>query len=181
MKPKQLALDAMLIAMFVALSFVSVDLGNLKITFDALPILIGALLFGPVDGLIIGLLGGFMYQLLSYGVTATTVLWLLPSAARGLLVGWYAKKKGYNLSRTQTAVIVVLSSLLVSTMNTGALYVDSKIYGYYAFGFVFGVAGIRYLLSILTAILYTVVLPPLLKIVGRLADKRPVATEGKPV
>jgi hypothetical protein len=91
------------------------------------------------------------------------------------------RRKRYNLSRTQTAVIVVLSSLLVSTMNTGALYVDSKIYGYYAFGFVFGVAGIRYLLSILTAILYTVVLPPLLKIVGRLADKRPVATEGKPV
>jgi uncharacterized membrane protein len=94
MKPKQLALDAMLIAMFVALSFVSVDLGNLKITFDALPILIGALLFGPVDGLIIGLLGGFMYQLLSYGVYRHNRTVASSLAARGTPGRLVCEEKG---------------------------------------------------------------------------------------
>ena len=48
------------------------------------------MLYGPVGGLLVGLLGAFMGQLLTYGVTATTILWILPQAARGLLVGVYA-------------------------------------------------------------------------------------------
>ena len=54
MKTKQLTLDAMLAAMCAVLGYVALDMGNIKITFESLPILLGAMLFGPVDGMLIG-------------------------------------------------------------------------------------------------------------------------------
>ena len=91
-------MDALCAALYVVLSsYVSLNLGPMKLSLDGLPILIGALMFGPMDGLIIGLLGNFLSQLLgSYGLSATTVLWMLPDGLRGLSVGWYAKKHGCN-------------------------------------------------------------------------------------
>ena len=49
MKTKQLTLDAMLAAMCAVLGYVALDMGSIKITFESLPILLGAMLFGPVD------------------------------------------------------------------------------------------------------------------------------------
>ena len=46
-----------------------------------------ALLFGPVDAVIVAMVGEFFKQLLTYGVTYTTVLYLIPPALRGLVVG----------------------------------------------------------------------------------------------
>ena len=68
-KTKQLTLDAMLAAMCAVLGYLSLDFGNLKITFESLPILLGAMLFGPADGFLIGTVGTFIYQLLRYGVS----------------------------------------------------------------------------------------------------------------
>ena len=55
----QIVVDAMLMAMYVALSFLVISMGSMKVTLEALPILVGSLLFGPIDGLIIGGLGVF--------------------------------------------------------------------------------------------------------------------------
>ena len=57
MKTRQLALDAILAAMCAVLGAVSIDLGNLKISFESLPVLLGALLFGPLDALAVGGVG----------------------------------------------------------------------------------------------------------------------------
>ena len=64
MKTRQLTMDAVLAAMCAVLGAVSIDLGNLKLSFESLPVIIGALLFGPVDGLLIGGIGTFLYQFL---------------------------------------------------------------------------------------------------------------------
>jgi len=116
----------MLAAMYVVLGMVSVTLPTIKITFDSLPILVGAALFGPVDGLAIGLIGSFINQLFSqYGLTATTVLWILPAGVRGLLVGLYAKKHSFSMTTHQTVFITVLSALVVTALNTLVMYIDS--------------------------------------------------------
>ena len=57
MKIKQLALDSMLAAMCAILGYLALDLGSLKFTFESLPVLLGALLFGPIDGMLIGGVG----------------------------------------------------------------------------------------------------------------------------
>lgn len=169
MKTKKLAVNGMMIAMYVVLSLLTIPLfgDSVEVTFAGLAVVVGAALFGPVDGLMIGLLGSLMNQMLKYGFTATTVLWIIPAAARGLLVGWYARRRGFRMSRKQTTLIVVLSALLVTTLNTAAFYVDSKIYGYYSFAVIFGALIIRYVAGVLTAAAFSAVLPPILKIMRR--------------
>jgi ECF transporter S component (folate family) len=139
MKPKRLVTNAMLIAMYVVLSLVAtINLGNMKLTLDSLPIIIGAALFGPVDGMLIGLLGSFTNQMLTYGFSATTLLWIIPAGVRGLLIGLYAKHHNFDMSFKQTQFITISSALIVTALNTAAMYIDSKIYGYYSFAYVFG-------------------------------------------
>ena len=65
-KTRQLALNAVLAAMCAALGYLSLDFGNLKITFESVPILIGALLFlvderaaGFVTGVVLPVDGGY--------------------------------------------------------------------------------------------------------------------------
>ena len=84
---RRLAADAMFAAMVTVLGLVSISTGNLKITVEALPVFLGALLLGPVDGLAIGGVGTLLYQLLRFGVGATTALWIAPYVLLGLCVG----------------------------------------------------------------------------------------------
>lgn len=161
MKTRQLTIDAMLAAMCAVLGYISLDLGNLKLTFESLPVLLGALLFGPVDGILIGGTGTLIYQILRYGVTATTALWILPYMACGLVVGLWARRKQFALSRGQTVGLVVLAELMILVLNTGALYVDSKIYDYYSFAFLFGSLIPRLILCVGKSIAFGLVLPGL--------------------
>ena len=56
---------AMLIAVYVVLSLVgTLNLWWIRISVDSLPIILGALLYGPVGGLLVGLLGSLMNQLI---------------------------------------------------------------------------------------------------------------------
>ena len=163
MKTKKLTTDAILAAMCAVLGMISLDFGNLKITFESLPIIIGALLFGPVDGFAIGGIGALVYQLLRYGVSVTTVLWILPYALCGLLVGAYAKKNDFELSQKKLCFIIVASELMVTLLNTCVMYIDSKIYGYYSFAYIFGTFILRIVISVAKALVFTAVLPALMK------------------
>ena len=162
-RTKRLAFDAMLAAMFTVLSLVSISLPNMKITLDSLPVLVAAFLLGPLDGLAVGLVGSFLNQLLTYGLTATTVLWILPAGLRGLLVGLYAKKHGFELTQKQTVLIVVLSALAVTALNTVIMAVDSLIYGYFSAAYVFGALVFRIIAGVLTAVIFSLLIPPLIR------------------
>lgn len=162
-KTRQLAFDAMLAAMCAVLGYLAVDTGNLKVTFESLPILLGALLFGPADGFLIGAVGTGLYQLLRYGVSATTLLWMLPYALCGFLTGLYAKKKGLSLTGGQTVFIVVCNEVLITLLNTCALYVDSKLYAYYFPGFIGATLALRFVMSIAKAVVFALILPTLVR------------------
>ena len=84
---RRIVTDAILIALFFALSMLSVEIAGVKLTFVALTTILAALFFGPVDAFLVGFLGAFLEQMLKYGFTPTTMLWVLPEALRGLLVG----------------------------------------------------------------------------------------------
>ena len=77
----------------------------LKITLDSLPIIVGAALLGPLDGFLIGFFGSFLNQLLTFGLTPTTIIWVLPAAIRGLLIGVYPKHCHFDMSFLQTQII----------------------------------------------------------------------------
>ena len=167
---RRIALDAMLSAMFVCLSLISISLPNMKITLDALPVLVAAVLLGPLDGLAVGLIGSFLNQLLTYGLSVTTALWILPAGVRGLLVGLYAKRHGFALSRKQLLMITILTAVLVTVLNTLIMFLDSRIIGY-PFAATLPTVFFRIISGILTAILFSFLLPPLIKALQKFAKK----------
>ena len=106
---RRLAADAMFAAMVTVLAAAAIKTGNLKITIEAMPVFLGALMLGPVDGMVIGGIGTLLYQLLSYGVTATTALWIAPYVLLGLCVGAVSARHGYACTKRQLVLLAVLA------------------------------------------------------------------------
>ena len=164
---KRIVVDALLIALFYILSMLSVEIAGVKITFVSLPTVVCALLYGPVGGLLVGLHGSLMNQLITYGLTATTVLWVIPAAARGLMIGAYAKKCHFELSRAKIVGVLCLTAVVVTALNTGAMYFDSVINGYYNYAYVFGGVITRVVAGVATALVMSFVAPPVVSMLDR--------------
>ena len=167
MQTKRLSFNAVLAAMCAVLGAVSLDFGNLKLTFESFPVIIAALLFGPVDAMLVGGIGTFLYQVLRYGITVTTPLWILPYVLCGLVVGLYAKKHSFNMDKIQLGIIIFAGSILIFLLNTFVLYVDSKVYGYYSFVYIFGTIVPRTVICLAKAAVFTAVMPMLLEAAGK--------------
>ena len=151
---RRLALDAMLVAVYIVLGFLKIPIGNLlRINLASFSVVVCAIVFSPIDGLVVGFLGEFLSQVLGpYGLTPTTLLWVLPEAVRGLLLGciMLGFTKKYSLSqliksKSMVAFLAacIVTGVVASLLNTFALYVDSKMFGYYSYYMVFGVLAVR--------------------------------------
>ena len=151
---KRLVLNGVLIALYVVLGYLRIQIGNsFRISIAPFAVILAALLFGGMDGLIVGFLGEFLSQVLGpYGLTPTTLLWVLPEAARGLLLG--CMMLGFDKKHTPGQLLkskallwylacCIVTGLVASALNTFALYVDSKMFGYYSYYMVFGVLAVR--------------------------------------
>lgn len=162
-KIKYLTFCSLLSAMTALCGYLAVDTGNLKISLESLPILIAALLFGPAFGLTVGGLGTLIYQLLRYGLSLTTCLWILPYPAAGLIAGLYAKSKKRDLTRGETIFIACTSELFITILNTFVLLIDSKIYGYYHPLLITSMLVPRLLLAVGKGICFAMLVPALVK------------------
>ena len=171
MNAKKLAIDAMLAAMCAALGYVAIDLLAVKVTFESLPVLVGALMFGPIHGMAISAVGTFIYQILRYGFSYTTVLWMLPYVLCGLAAGLYAHFRHYELPRRGTLITVLLCELMITALNTGVIYVDSKIYGYYTPQLILGALAARIGIAVAKGILFGLIVPEIIKRVKPMAAK----------
>ena len=162
-KMKKLTINAVMIAMCAVLGYTSLDFGSLKITFESLPILLSAFLFGPVDGMIVGGMGTFIYQMLRYGFSATTLIWMLPYVVCGLMAGIWAKKYDFKMTGRQVMAAVIACELVITILNTGAIYIYSHIYGYYTPALILGGLLPRFAICIGKAIAFGLVLPAIIK------------------
>ena len=169
---KKIVMIAMLTAVYVLLCLVgTIRLWWMNISVATLPLIIAAMLFGPAGGAYVGLLGSFLEQLLTYGLMATTPLWLVPNTVRGLLLGLYIKKKGYHLSRVQLIGSLIVAALIVTALNTLVMYLDSIIQGYYSYAYVFGGAVTRIIAGIVTALVMSFVAPPVVKLLEKTVEQ----------
>ena len=166
--PRRMALDAILIALFFVLSLISFEIGGVKITFESLPVVIAAVLFGPLDGFLVGLLGAFLEQMIKYGFTVTTLLWILPPAIRGLLIGLGLRRFSENKRIWIYYAVCIFAALVTSVLNTGVYYVDAKIFHYYSYALIFGVFFIRLLSGALTGFITATIALPILKALRQL-------------
>ncbi len=172
-KIRLMCMAGMMAAMYVGLDFLAVSIsvpfaGNLKISLSGLPVLIMAVFGGPIWGAATGFTGAFIGQMLTYGFSATTILWILPAVVRGFSMGLLFRA---FRSSTQLGILTLetcLTSVLVTLCNTGAMLVEQKLYGYYQSFFAIYVAiPPRLLVGIVTAIVYAILLPRILDALNR--------------
>ena len=120
--------DGLLAALCAVLgSVAAIDIGIAKLTFENVPVVIAGLMFGPVDGMLVGFVGIFMSQLLRYGLDASTMLWVAPYGLSGLVVGLGALICRFRPKFWQLLVILIVDAIVVTGTNTVGLY----IYYYY--------------------------------------------------
>lgn len=169
MKTRRLVVDAMLIALYFVLSnYFALNLGSIRLTLDVVPVILGAAMFGPVDGIIIGFTGNFLFQLAGpYGLSVTTVLWALPDALRGLMAGLLLHSPAQRRSGTaMLAVKLIFISLVITTVTTGVMYVDCLVFEYSFLTYTPFILW-RYLAGILVSGMTAIFLPPLLNALDR--------------
>lgn len=154
-KAKRLSVCGMLAAMYFALSFLTVQTGELKFTLTSLSLVIAAFLFGLPEACAVALIGEGLYQILLYPLSVTTPLWLLPpvlhAAVLWLFCRLFCGKTVPEGKPGRCYLVCLLASVVNSAANTAALYADSKIFGYYEPHTVFGIAGLRVLVGLATA------------------------------
>ena len=166
MAAKRLAVNAVLVAIYYALRLLNIPFGDaFRFTLAPFAVILCALLYGPVDGLIVGLLGEFLSQVLGpYGLTPTTLLWCLGETTRGVTLGLCAMLflrkwllSGERLNGKKIVILLtccVVTGVLASLCQTFALYVDSTMMGYYNYHMVFGVMVWRILVYVVLAVAF---------------------------
>lgn len=160
---------------FVLTSWLTIRIGNLRISIASLPILILAIMYGPVESCGAAILGEFIYQLLNYGLTLTTPLWLLPPVIRALIVafGYRMLKKGndepWHDRPIWFGLLLIIAAIITTLANTGITWLDSVIYHYYSFAYVFGDFVVRLITGIVTAFVMSLILPPVVKALRKIA------------
>ena len=87
--------------------------------------------------------------------------------ALGLCVGAVSARHGYDCTPRQLALLAVLGELGITVLNTGSLYLDSLIYGYYSPVFVFGTLPLRLAICAGKGIVLALLLPTLLRVTRR--------------
>ena len=163
MNAKKLAVDAMLAAMCAVLGYLAIDLLAVKVTFESLPVLLAGLLFGPLHGAAVGFVGTFIYQVLRYGFSYTTVLWMLPYVLCGLVAGLYGRAKHYDYTRKGLLIVVTVCELMITALNTGVIFIDSKIFGYYTPQLITGALAARIGIAVAKGVVFGLILPEVIK------------------
>lgn len=148
------------LALYIALSFASINLQFIKISMTGLPVIFIAVVYGPLEGALVGGIGEFIYQLSSYGLTPTTALWILPTIVRGLIVGFMFKQKDVKKHLKLWVFTVILCCLAVTIVNTFVIWLDAKIFEYPSQLTTITII-FRFVGSIASAVIYALVVPTL--------------------
>lgn len=149
------------LALYIALSYASINLQFIKISMTGLPIIFISVVYGPIEGMLVGGIGEFICQLISpYGLTPTTALWVLPAVVRGLIVGLLFKQKDVKTHLKLWIFTVILCCFAVTGINTFVIWLDAKIFQYPSQLTTITIL-FRFLGSIASAALYALIVPTL--------------------
>lgn len=181
-KIKLMTLSAIMAALYVGLDFLAVSVsaplgGSMKISISALPVIIVAIIGGPVWGAATGFVGAFLGQMVTYGFTPMTLLWVLPAVARGLTVGLFYKAFKYSDKTLHLILYTCISSVIVTFFNTVAQIVDFMVYGAYYPGAPDSYIAVlinvpqRLIAGLLTAVVLSLMLPAIIPPVKKIVNK----------
>ena len=168
MTTQQITINAMLAAVCAVLGYLEINTMNLKLSFESFPVLLAGLMFGPLNGALVGGIGTLLGQMLKFGLEASTPLWVIPYIIEGWAVGMFAKSRNYNNSVKEVRIIAVLSELLVFVLNRISLFFYSKLlFGAFSIAFVTGTALPRLAIAIAKGVFYAAITHSILKKLSR--------------
>ncbi len=176
MKTRTLALNALLIAIIVLMSVIPflgfIQIGPIAITLSHIPVIIGAIILGPVSGAVLGVTFGLgsWYAALTRGATPVDLLFtnplvaILPRLLFGLAAAYLWKLvrlKNQQPSASKIAFTAFSSTLVHTVAVLSTIYLtiqltqDQTLLTLIASGFmpfVLGAVGVNVLMEALTAI-----------------------------
>ncbi len=177
---RNLCLASVMAALYVGLDYFSTSLsglfgGSLKLSFSGLPVIIMSVFGGTVWGMLTGFVGAFIGQMITYGFTVTTLLWVLPAVVRGLSMGLLFIAFKRSIKSRFLVIETIISSVLVTAVNTGVMIIDFLIlnytgeYNYYGtLGAVFLGVPMRLISGIITAVIFAIILPYIIKLLNKI-------------
>ena len=175
----RIAVDALFIALYVILGTVlSFKIpGMIQISLSTLPLLLVAFLLTPADAAAVALLGTFLEQVVDpspYGF-ATLPIWLIPGVVMALTAAFSARYvrliETKKLALLLTCTTIVCAELLLTLLNTGALYLDGYLLGYpvKALHLLLPTRALNCLVRcVISSVLVNLLLPPLGKMLKRI-------------
>lgn len=122
-KIKQIAGLGILLALTIIFGIIGnyIQVGPVSFNLSLLPISIGAILYGPLAGLFIGIVNGIIVLLspstgffLSYNLLGTILIVLVKTGLAGLASGFLFKL----LKKSNFVVAIILSCIIVPIINT---------------------------------------------------------------
>ena len=112
---RRLVLDALLVAFHVLWVFVPSEL-----SWQSLPVLLCAFLIGPVDAIVVAVIGSFVEQMY-YGISLVSLAWMAPWVVFGLSVALGAFLIRKNPRPWLIALVVVVTEIVLNLGNTTVL------------------------------------------------------------
>lgn len=130
----RLALISVFAALYVILCLLDINIGRVKFTLAATVVYFAAFCLPMSDCFLLVFLGVFVDQLI-YGLSPTTVIWMIPPLIRPLVISpmrTVFAKKGEVLDEKKllSFSLVLFTSVLTTLANTGAMVLDALIIGY---------------------------------------------------
>ena len=143
---------------------------SVKISLGTLPFIIIALLCGPLEGFISGVVGTFVSQMLTYGLTITTPIWLMPGALAALAAGFIYKAFGRRPKAVPVGVSVCTGIAVLVLCNFLGTYLDGVlILKYSTMEILLAALPVRIAVGICLAVIYTIVALPICRALQKIS------------
>lgn len=165
---QKLCVCAVLSAMYVALEVLAMQIGkigfmdNYQPPISCFPLILSSVMFGPIWGTATGIIGSFLSQMLMYGITWSSFLWMMPTVIYSLVVAllFIAFKKSYKT--LILAAEFAISSLVLSFLNSAAYYYQNLIAK--LSNILLGLfLPFKLIMAIVFAIIFAIIAPPIIK------------------
>lgn len=165
---KSLCVCSVLAALFVAFELIAMNTGfllfgnNYQIPISCFPLILASVMFGPLFGTATGLVGAFLSQIIAYGFSWNSLLWMVPTVIYSLSVSlldlaFKKSNKPYILS-----IEFAISSILLSILNTLVSFLCNYISNLSnALLKVF--LPFKLVMAVIFAVIFALIVPPIIK------------------
>ena len=167
---RKIVFVALFSALFVVLSiFGTLNFQSIKITTQNLPIYLAGITCGMIPGALVGFVGMFISQILTYGFQTTTLFWVLPQTILGAVCGYIFENSLVKVNEEpKFYVTIILLQLLITILNTLVNIVDGLVNGYFNYITILGSLVVRIIASVLTGIIFCIIIPSLVKLIKKI-------------